>query len=175
MAVGAECAAAHAAITAMTASLNAPSSPGAALAERLRRLVVKNGVGLGLLAADDLALALAWVWMGLPAEAVMNEKEVNAVLQAQLAGPAACLATDHVELRRWLVDAGWLQRDGYGREYRRVHGGPAAHAALAGALQALLGGSDSRAWAAAQRGAHAAEREMRRHRWQQQGQPGGAA
>ena len=153
-----------------------PASPTHdTLAGRLRRLVVKNGVGLGLLPADDLALALAWVWTGLPTDRVLNEREVNAELKAQLAGPAACLATDHVELRRWLVDAGWLQRDGYGREYRRVPGGPMAHAALAGALGALLNGTDSSAWAAAQRQAHAAERETRRQRWQQQGQPGGGA
>jgi len=161
-------------MTAMTATTTAPSAHGAALPERLRRLVVKSGVGLGLLPTDDLALALAWVWTGLPADRVMNEREVNAELMDQLAGPAACLATDHVELRRWLVDAGWLQRDGYGREYRRVPGGPAAQAALTEALGAMLGGTDSRAWAAAQRQAHAAERETRRQRWQQPGPPGGA-
>lgn len=161
--------------TVMTAPSTAPSQASATLAERLRRLVVKNGVGLGLLPADELALALAWVAAGLPADRVMNEREVNAVLGAQLAGPAACLACDHVELRRWLVDAGWLQRDGYGREYRRVAGGPARHGALAEALGALLTGSDSRAWADAQRGAHAAERDARRQRWQQQGPSGGAA
>lgn len=159
----------------MTASTTAPPSSSAALPERLRRLVVKNGVGLGLLPADDLALALAWVWTGLPADRVMNEREVNLVLKAQLQGPAACLATDHVELRRWLVDAGWLQRDGYGREYRRVPGGPGRHGALVEALDALLSGTDNSAWATAQREAHAAERETRRQRWQQQGQPGGAA
>ncbi|MBK6472357.1 MAG: DUF2087 domain-containing protein [Betaproteobacteria bacterium] len=158
----------------MSAFPNAPSSHSAALSERLRRLVVKQGVGLGLLPADDLALALGWVWMGLPADRVMNEAEVNAVLKAQLAGPAACLDADHVELRRWLVDAGWLHRDGYGREYRRVPGGPARHGALAETLGTLLSGTDSSAWAAAQRGAHAAERDARRQRWQRQGQPGGA-
>lgn len=159
----------------MTACTTAPLPDHGALPERLRRLVVKRGVGLGLLPAEDLALALAWVWAGLPEGDAMNEREVNGVLKAQLEGPAACLATDHVELRRWLVDAGWLQRDPYGREYRRVPAGPAAHAALAEALAALLHGTDSRTWAAAQRQAHAAEREARRQRWQQQGQPGGAA
>jgi len=159
----------------MSSSITAPSSPPAALSERLRRLVVKQGVSLGLLPADEQALALAWVWAGLPGSRVLNEREVNAVLKAQLEGPAACLATDHVELRRWLVDAGWLQRDGYGREYRRVPGGPARHGALAEALGAVLSGTDSSAWAAGQRTAHAAERDARRQRWQQQGQPGGAA
>lgn len=159
----------------MNASIAATHPSSAELPARLRRLVVKQGVGLGLLAADERALALAWVWAGLPPEGVMNEREVNTVLQAQLAGPAACLDTDHVELRRWLVDAGWLQRDGYGREYRRVPGGPAAHAALVQALAALLQGTDPSAWAAAQRATHAAERAARRERWQQQGQAGGAA
>ncbi|MDO9075029.1 MAG: DUF2087 domain-containing protein [Rubrivivax sp.] len=159
----------------MHAAPTAPSLDTTALAGRLRRLVVKNGVGLGLLPTDDLALALACVWTGLPESRVMTEPEVNAVLKLQLQGPAACLATDHVELRRWLVDAGWLQRDGYGREYRRVPGGPAHHRALAQALAVVFAGTDSSTWVAAQRQAHAAARDARRQRWQQQGQPGVAA
>ena len=35
-----------------------------------------------------------------------SEAEVNEVLKAWLAGAGAMLATDHVELRRWLVDCG---------------------------------------------------------------------
>jgi hypothetical protein len=158
----------------MTAATTATSQESPALSLRLRRLVVKSGVGLGSLSADDQALALGWVWAGLPADRVLNEGEINAVLRAQLEGPAACLGTDHVELRRWLVDAGWLQRDGYGREYRRVPGGPDPHGAMAQAVLTLLRGTDSRAWADAQRRAHAAERNARRERWQQN-QSGGPA
>jgi hypothetical protein len=131
--------------------------------DHLARLVVKDGVSLGLLPEAERQLALAWVWAGLPEGRVMNEPGVNEVLKAQLAGPAAWLRTDHVELRRWLADAGWLQRDGYGREYRRA-AAPALQAALAGALQGL----DTAAWAAERRRAHEAGREARRQRWQQQ-------
>lgn len=131
--------------------------------EQLARLVVKDGVSLGLLPEPERQLALAWVWAGLPAERVMNEAGINEVLKAQLAGPVACLHTDHVELRRWLADAGWLQRDGYGREYRRA-AAPAAHAALAAALQGL----DTAAWTTERRYAHDAKRDARRQRWAQQ-------
>lgn len=131
--------------------------------EQLARLVVKDGVSLGLLPEAERQLALCWVWAGLPEGRVMNEPGVNEVLKAQLAGPAAWLRTDHVELRRWLADAGWLQRDGYGREYRRAEA-PAQHAALAAALR----GVSTAAWAAEHRRAHEAGREARRQRWQQQ-------
>ena len=134
----------------------------------LSRLVVKDGVSLGGLSADELNLALAWVWAGLPVDTVMNEPGINAVLKAQLAGPAVWLHTDHVELRRWLVDAGWLQRDGYGREYRRAavvpHQAIPHHAALTDALRGL----DTTAWTAECRHAREAGRVARRQRWEQQ-------
>lgn len=87
---------------------------------RLARLVVKEGVTLGNLGESDRSLALAWVWAGLPADTVTDELGVNALLRQALQGAARCLDTDHVELRRWLVDGGWLARDGYGRSYQRV-------------------------------------------------------
>lgn len=146
-----------------------PSSATDTCATRLSRLVVKNGVSLGLLADDDRALALAWVWAGLDAAAVMNERDINAALKAQLAGPAAWLDTDHVELRRWLVDGGWLQRDGWGREYRRVADLPEHRRGVAAAVQQVLAGADTTAWTAAKRQAHVAEREARRQRWQPSG------
>ena len=89
------------------------------LQKKLSTLVVKQGVGLGGLSRPMQTLAQALVWAGLGDE-VMSEPEVNVALKNQLAGTAAFMATDHVELRRSLVDAGWLQRDGFGREYRRV-------------------------------------------------------
>ena len=136
----------------------------AVLLQRLARLVVKNGVGVGLLADDERALALAAVWAALPADMVLNERQVNEHLKSQLAGPAAWLDTDHVELRRWLVDAGFLHRDGYGREYRRVPDAYTRHPELARALQ----GVDTATFALAQRQAHAAARAERRQRWQAQ-------
>ena len=137
-----------------------PTDPLRALAA----LVVKDGVGLGGLPAAQRALALALVWAGLPAADGLTERQVNERLKAQLAGAAAFLDTDHAELRRWLVDAGWLARDGYGREYRRV----ALQALQAGHQDVAepLAGIDVTAWVAELRHAHRVRRDVRRIRWQ---------
>ena len=136
-----------------------PADPLAAL----QALVVKDGVGLGGLPAAQQTLALALVWVGLPAGTVLSERDVNACLKAQLDGAAVFLDTDHVELRRWLVDAGWMQRDGYGRAYRRVAADALAseQRALADALADLR--TDT--WVAEMRAAHRARREARRRDW----------
>lgn len=137
----------------------APTSPWPGL----DRLVVKRGVMIGGLTPDEQPMALALAWAGLPRGAV-GEREVNEALKAQLAGAACCLDVDHVELRRWLVDAGWLQRDGYGRAYQRV---PAA--GLPAALRALgqaLDGVDLTAWVQAMEAARDAERQRRRQAWE---------
>jgi hypothetical protein len=135
--------------------------------EVLRDLVamaVKERVGLGGLSAAHRAGALALVWAGLPAHAALTERQVNEVLKAQLAGAAAFLGTDHVELRRWLVDTGWLARDGYGREYRRV--APASLPPAQQALAAALAGIDAAAWVAGLRRSRQAQRDARRSEWQ---------
>ena len=141
------------------------SKPPSPLLQRLASLVVKEGVAIGGLSAEDRALALALVWAALPASPC-TEIEVNEVLREQLSGPACCLGTDHVELRRWLVDGGWLQRDGFGREYRRVDATalPAERQALAAALAPL----DTAAWVRAERSALAARRAARRRQWQEE-------
>lgn len=130
---------------------------------QLSTWVVKDGVSLGGLSLEQRCLALAVAWAGLPT-VVMSEKEVNAALRLQLAGAAHFLATDHVELRRWLVDTGWLQRDGYGREYRRVPLQDLATEArcVADALSAL----DTARWVAETRLRHATGRDQRRVAWQ---------
>ena len=138
------------------------------LAARLRALVVKHGLSLGRLPAADRDLALAWVWAGLPQPRVSNEPGITAELRARLAGAAAFLDTDHVELRRWLVDGAWLARDGFGREYRRVHCAalPERHVAMAAALHEL----DTDACAASLRAEKQALRRARQQAWQS-GQP----
>ncbi|MDO8418420.1 MAG: DUF2087 domain-containing protein [Rubrivivax sp.] len=145
--------------------------PTASTADRLsalQALVARDGVGLGGLPAAQQSLALALVWSGLPAGAVVDEREVNLWLKAQLAGAAAFLDTDHVELRRWLVDAGWLWRDGYGREYRpmAVADLAAGQRMLAESVHAALGGLGTAAWVTEQRARHRARREARRREWQ---------
>jgi hypothetical protein len=137
-------------------TLPAPLQPLAAL-------FVKAGVGIGGLPDAQRQLVLGLVWAGLPAH-TMSERDLNEALKAQQAGPACFLDTDHVVLRRWLVDAGWLARDGFGRAYQRV-----AAAALPPSLPPLataFDGLDIAAIATATRAAHAAARDARQRAWQ---------
>ena len=130
---------------------------------RLATLVAKDHVSLGGLSPADLQLALALVHATLPLSAPLSEREVNEALKAALAGAACGLATDHVELRRWLVDAGWLTRDGYGREYRVL-----AHTQLPAELAPLartLATVDVGSWVAAERKRKQDQRRARHERW----------
>ena len=145
--------------------MTSADSAAAALSVTLARLVVKDGVGLGGLATADRALALGVVWAALP-DSTASEAEINQRLKQALAGPACWLATDHVELRRWLVDTGWLSRDGFGRAYVRVAAVdlPAPlHAAAA-----ALAGLDITAWVAQARQRHQDERAARQQAWRRQ-------
>jgi len=129
------------------------------LPPRLAGLVVKDGVSLGLLGGADRALVLALAASEVEPGREHREAEVNRILEAWLAGPGAMLRTDHVELRRWLVDAGFVSRDDFGRAYVR----DAAQAARAAAL--LGEGSSAPALAGAVadlRATKAHERETRR-------------
>jgi hypothetical protein len=128
------------------------------LPPRLAAVVVKDGVSLGLLAEGDRALVLALAASAIEPGRAHREADVNRVLESWLAGPGALLRTDHVELRRWLVDAGFVSRDGFGRAYVRGE----AEAARA---TALLGEGPAAALEDAvltQRAARAAERASRR-------------
>jgi hypothetical protein len=136
----------------------------------LAALFLKNGVGIGGLSDAQRRLVLGLVWAGLPA-APMSERDVNESLKAKLAGAANFLDTDHVALRRWLVDSGWLARDGFGREYRRVAGAELPPALRP--LAAAFAGVDTDAIAAASRATHAAERDARQRAWaERKGEPG---
>jgi hypothetical protein len=131
--------------------------------ETLARLAVKQGVGLGGLTDGQRMGALALAWSVLP-WGPMNERAVNESLKAALTGAARSLDTDHVELRRWLVDTGWVTRDGFGREYRRV---------VADRLRAeaqpwvdALNGLDVALWVAEQCALQQARRAQRRQAWE---------
>ena len=129
----------------------------------LATLVLKTGVGIGGLSQDQRDLALSVPALALPLGRVADEAQVNRLLRDALAAQAAFLDTDHVELRRWLVDAGWWQRDGYGRAYERT-----PLQALPEPLRRLtlaLDGHDLAAWVAAQRDEAQARREARREAW----------
>jgi tRNA(adenine34) deaminase len=110
-----------------------------------RRLCVRRGISLGGLASgrqDDFRALLAAAALSLDCGADYDEPAVNARLKAWLDGPGAMVDVDHVELRRWLVDAGLVQRDGFGRRYTRTTPAPGDFArelaALAGVDLDLL-------------------------------------
>lgn len=128
---------------------------------RLSTLVTKQHVTLGGLSEAERRCALALAWASVPRPGVLSEREVNEALRACLGTSGAFLGTDHVELRRWLVDMGWLARDGFGREYRAV----AAADAPAAALALRLSGLDLPAWVAGHLALHEARRAERRSAW----------
>jgi tRNA(adenine34) deaminase len=109
----------------------------------------------------DFRVVLAAAALALDEGTDYTEAEVNERLKHWLANAGAMLDTDHVELRRWLVDMRLVERDGYGRRYRRS--GPASD--FASPLHAL-GGYDLGVIAAESREAVASERAARRSSWE---------
>ncbi len=128
------------------------------LPPRLATVAVKNGVSLGLLGEADRGLVLALAASTLEPGREFLEADVNDMLLAWLDGAGAMLRVDHVELRRWLVDAGFMTRDGFGRAYVR---GP-AETSRAVALLGVCTASDLAGAVAALRAAKAAKRESKR-------------
>ena len=128
-----------------------------------RRLCVRNGLTLGGLASGrqhEFVAVLASAALAFDDDAVYSEAEVNERLRGWLANAGAMIETDHVELRRWLIDARLLARDGFGREYRRV----AAPEAFGASMRALSG-LDLGLVAAEAREAHERERAARHASW----------
>lgn len=153
--------------------------PPPALPAPLARLALKRGVGLGGLGAEDRAWALAVAAACLPpgdgpADGD-DEAGVNRRLREALAGDAAFLDTDHVELRRWLIDTGWWRRDGFGRRYQRtpVAALPEALVAIDAAITACLADGGPTALGprlAAHRDAEAGRRARRAAAWRGRGE-----
>jgi len=99
----------------------AAAAPTRSLA-RLLALAVRQRLSIGVLASNsaaDFALVMAAAGSSIASGETLSEREVNERLKAFLEGAGAMLAVDHVELRRWLVDNGVLERDGFGRAYTR--------------------------------------------------------
>ena len=87
-----------------------------------RRLAITQGLLPGPLQSGrnfDFVIVTAAAAVAFVRRRDYTEREVNAVLEDWLAGPGAMLATDHVELRRLLIDCRLLERDGFGRRYAR--------------------------------------------------------
>jgi hypothetical protein len=92
------------------------------LPRHLESLVLKSGLHLGLLSEFDRDLVLALAACAIEPARSLREYDVNRRLGDWLADVGAMVHTDHVELRRWLVDSGFVARDDWGHAYVR---GPA--------------------------------------------------
>jgi Uncharacterized protein conserved in bacteria (DUF2087) len=136
----------------------------AALLHELSTLVAKQGVALGGLTPRQRSLTLGLACCQVSAGVPLREADVNLALKQALADTCRFLGVDHVELRRWLVDGGWLVRDGFGREYRRV--APDGLAPEPKAIALAIAGIDPAVWVADVRDAALAQREQRRQAWE---------
>jgi tRNA(adenine34) deaminase len=90
--------------------------------ERLGQLAVRQGVHLSTLQQKDgrdLELVFASATLFFPVDKLLDERGANTVLKQFLSTAGAMLDTDHVELRRWLVDTGFVRRSDFGSDYRR--------------------------------------------------------
>jgi tRNA(adenine34) deaminase len=99
-----------------------PAISAAGWLERLGQLAVRQGVHLSTLQQKDgrdLELVFASATLFFPADKLLDERGANTVLKQFLSTAGAMLDTDHVELRRWLVDTGFVRRSDFGSDYRR--------------------------------------------------------
>jgi tRNA(adenine34) deaminase len=130
-----------------------------------RSLAVRSGLSLGGLQSgrsQEFGVVLSAAALALHEGVEYSEAEVNERLKRWLAGGGSMLATDHVELRRWLVDMHFVERDGYGRSYRRSRGTNA----FADTLEAMKD-ADLEAVARIAREAEIAARTQRKRAWEQ--------
>ena len=141
--------------------------------DELNVWVVKSGVSLGGLPEPVRRLLLAVPAQALPVGQTLSEPEVNEILRQSLAGACRFLETDHVELRRWLVDTGWWQRDGFGRAYWRTADADVPESCRA--IASAVAGVSLASWVADCRGAEAQRRQARRQAWEARPAQGHAA
>lgn len=94
----------------------------AAWLERIAELGRRQGLTIGTLlqkARPDAELVLSTAALHLPVDQGLSERDANECLREFLRTTGAMLDTDHVELRRWLADLGFLSRTDRGTDYRR--------------------------------------------------------
>ena len=90
--------------------------------DRMSQLALRHGVHLSTLQQKDrrdLDLLFAGAALAFPQNGSLSEHVANEILKRFLASAGVMVSTDHVELRRWMVDTGFLQRSDYGTDYRR--------------------------------------------------------
>lgn len=137
-----------------------------------RRLAITRGLLPGALQSgrhfDFVVVTTAAAVAFVPGRGY-REGEVNILLKDWLAGPGAMLATDHVELRRLLIDCQLLDRDGFGRRYARSIAPEGWREAIA-ALQ----GVDLVGEAARARKLDVEARARRKAQWEQRTRPASA-
>ena len=131
--------------------------------QRLAELTRRRGLAIGTLLGagrTDLDLLLASAALHLPVDEGLSEREASERLRSFLSTTGAMLDTDHAELRRWLVDLGFVVRSDRGADYRRG-ALPAWLQAAADELDAQrLGEAVERA-----RAAHESDRQARKQAW----------
>jgi len=131
--------------------------------ERLAQLATRTGLMLSTMRerdSRDFELVLASASLFLPDGQLLSERGANEYLKRFLSTAGCMLDTDHVELRRWLADLGFVHRSDYGTDYRRG----AMPDWLAGAAR-QLDAEQLAAAASGARDAHARERAARKAAW----------
>ena len=86
--------------------------------ERLCRLGADRGPRRFPRGGRDRQILMKSIMMLLPGERTYTEAEINALLQGWNREVAPAIDSDHVTLRRLLVDYGHLERTADGRKYR---------------------------------------------------------
>ena len=89
--------------------------------QRLTALCVESKAGWPTKRSDRLILMKSAI-LTLTPDRVYTEREINDALQYWLFEVGSSLSLDHVVLRRYLVDDGFLSRESNGSAYR-VHSG----------------------------------------------------
>jgi tRNA(adenine34) deaminase len=90
--------------------------------ERLAQLATREGLLLSTVRERDVRdfeLVMASAALFLPPGQLLDERTANQYLKRFLETAGRMLDTDHVELRRWLADLGFVHRSDYGTDYRR--------------------------------------------------------
>ncbi len=131
-----------------------------------QRLALTPGRTLGALQQgrkDEYVVVTAAAALAFDTACGYTESEVNVALDRWLDTAGVMLETDRVQLRRALVDCRLLERDAYGRIYRRAVAAPAEWRAALAALE----GVDLAAEAQNARAADAVARAERKARWLQ--------
>src|SRR6185436_19542469 len=88
---------------------------------RLRALALREGMTFSTFATlrrSDRTVLLTTIVRCFDPEAVYRERDVNEILKQWLASAGAMVETDHVNMRRWLVDTNVLVRTPDCAEYR---------------------------------------------------------